>query len=68
MTAKSPNLQGVRTTATGANGDYVFANVPPGDYTITFSLQGFQTQTKTITLVASQTSRLDANISRDGRR
>jgi outer membrane receptor for ferrienterochelin and colicin len=62
VTAKSPSLQGIRTTATGANGDYVFANVPPGDYTITFTLQGFQTVTKTITLSASQTSRLDTNI------
>ena len=63
VTAKSPHLQGTRTTVTGASGDYIFANVPPGDYTITFTLSGFQTQTKTIMLASSQMSRLDTNMS-----
>src|SRR5664280_2713808 len=63
VTATSPHLQGTRTTVTGASGDYVFANVPPGDYTITFTLSGFQTQTKPITLASSQVHRLDANMS-----
>jgi hypothetical protein len=63
VTAKSPSLQGSRTTVTGASGDYVFANVPPGEYTITFSISGFQTQTKPATLAASQVSRLDVNMS-----
>src|ERR1035437_8077458 len=63
VTATSPHLQGTRTTVTGASGDYVFANVPPGDYTIPFTLSGFQTQTKPITLASSQVHRLDANMS-----
>ncbi len=63
VTAKSPNLQGTRTTVTGASGDYIFSNVPPGEYTITFTLSGFQTQTKPITLASSQVSRLDVNMS-----
>ena len=63
VTAKSPNLQGTRTTVTGASGDYIFSNVPPGEYTITFALSGFQTQTKPITLASSQTFRLDTNMS-----
>jgi outer membrane receptor for ferrienterochelin and colicin len=62
VTAKSPRLQGTRTTVTGTSGDYVFANMPPGEYTITFALSGFQTQTLPITLGASQQSRLDASL------
>jgi outer membrane receptor for ferrienterochelin and colicin len=62
VTAKSPRLQGTRTTVTGTSGDYVFANMPPGEYQITFALSGFQTQTLPITLGASQQSRLDANL------
>ena len=63
VTATSPNLQGTRTTSTGASGDYVFANVPPGEYTITFVLDGFKTQTLKVTLAGSRQSRLDANLS-----
>ena len=33
VTAKSPALQGTRTAVTSTNGDFVFPNVPPGDYT-----------------------------------
>ena len=63
VTAKSPHLQGVRSTTTSVNGGYVFANIPPGDYTITYALSGFQTVTKTIRLSASQVSSLDAVMS-----
>ena len=50
VTAKSPALQGTRTTVTGANGTYVLANLPPGEYQITFTIQGFKAQTLTKTL------------------
>ncbi len=63
MTAKAPTLQGTRTTVTSANGDYVFNNLPPGDYTITFSLASFQTRTETLPLRASEKKSLDAEIS-----
>ncbi len=62
VTAKSPALQGTRTTVTGANGDYVLANLPPGDYQITFAIQGFKAQTLNKTLGASQQASLDANL------
>ena len=56
----SPVLQGTRTTSTKANGDYVFVGMPPGDYTVTFTLQGMQTVTKPgIALTASQEVTLD---------
>ena len=63
VVAKSPALQGTRTTVTGGAGDYVFVNMPPGDYTIAYSLSGFQPLSKTIKLAASQNSQLDAKLS-----
>ena len=63
VSAKSPSLQGSRSTVTGSAGDYVFANVPPGEYTIVFSLSGFQTVTKSVKLSASQQTQLDAKMS-----
>jgi outer membrane receptor protein involved in Fe transport len=64
VTAKSPALQGSRTTQTGANGDYVFVSLPPGEYTVTFALAGFQPQTKPpIRLNAGASSDLDAALS-----
>src|SRR5262249_22594764 len=66
VTAKSPNLQGSRTAVTSANGDYVFPNLPPGEYTVSFEISGFETQTKTIRLGASQNVTLDANLALKG--
>ena len=63
VTAKSPALQGTRTTVTGGSGDYVFVNMPPGDYTISFAISGFQTVTRSIKLAASQSSQLDTTLS-----
>ncbi len=63
VTATSPALQGSRTTVTGSSGDYAFATVPPGDYTLTFALQGFQTVTKNVKAGASQQYQIDATLS-----
>ncbi|HEY3119819.1 MAG TPA: TonB-dependent receptor [Vicinamibacteria bacterium] len=41
VTAQSPNLQGTRTVTTSANGAYIIALLPPGDYTITVHMSGF---------------------------
>jgi outer membrane receptor for ferrienterochelin and colicin len=41
VTASSPVLQGTRVAVTSANGDYIIPFLPPGDYTVTFELQGF---------------------------
>ena len=53
-TAKSPNLQGSREAVTSENGDYILTGLPSGPYTITFSLGGFQTQTRTVVLAPTQ--------------
>jgi hypothetical protein len=60
VNASSPNLQGVRTVVTTENGDYVIPLLPPGVYTISFELSGFEKITKTGTLAPTQTLPLDA--------
>jgi hypothetical protein len=44
--ARSDVLPGPRSTVTGANGEYRLPALPPGSYTVTFSLSGMQTQTR----------------------
>jgi len=66
VTLKSPSLQGERVTSTSANGDYSFVGIPPGDYTVTFALQGFQGVTKTIRLTAGQPATQDAALALSG--
>lgn len=41
--AKGSNLVGSRTTVTDENGAYRFPALPPGVYTLTYSLEGFKT-------------------------
>lgn len=42
VTAQSDALQGQRTAFTGINGDYILRGLPAGNYTVTYSLDGFQ--------------------------
>ena len=63
VTAKSPNLQGVRTTVTSVNGDYYFANLPPGEYTIRMELSGFSPHEETVRVGASQKVTVNAVMS-----
>jgi hypothetical protein len=63
VTVKSPNLQGTRTAVTSGAGDYIFALLPPGDYTVTFELAGMQTVTRSVILTAARSDhRLDAEL------
>lgn len=43
VTISSPNMQGTRTDATNADGEYRFPAVPPGEYRISYELAGFGT-------------------------
>src|SRR5687767_13551698 len=61
-TAKSPNLQGAREAVTSANGDYILTGLPPGPYTITFSLPGFQTHTRNVVLAPTQVLPLEVTL------
>ncbi len=68
VTISSPALQGKRSTATGASGDYIFRQLPPGSarggnaYTITFALSGMKTAQKTIDVSLGGSTRQDATL------
>ena len=54
VTVEGPNLQGPRSAVTSANGDYIVPLLPPGSYTVTFELSGFQRKQNTVTLAPAQ--------------
>ncbi|MBZ5587987.1 MAG: TonB-dependent receptor [Acidobacteriia bacterium] len=43
VTLRSPALQGVRQTVSAVNGDFLVANLAPGEYTVGLKMKGFQT-------------------------
>ncbi len=58
------NLIGKRTVVTVENGTYQMLGMPTGSYKVVFSLEGFQTITKTgINLDLGKTYKLDATMS-----
>ncbi len=56
--AKSPNLQGTRSSITDAEGRFNLTPLPPGSYTITTTLAGFGTKTQTVQLGLTQIAAL----------
>jgi hypothetical protein len=46
VTISSPSMQGVRTDITREDGVYRFSAVPPGEYTVTYELGGFEKITR----------------------
>lgn len=62
VTVASPGLQGSRTTTTGDAGGYHFPALPPGNYTVTFDLEGMQKVDKSAVVNLSQTSRADVEM------
>lgn len=57
--ATSPNLPGVRTSVTSANGDFRLPLLPPGSYTVTFTLGDESTRTRATQVRLQQRSVLD---------
>jgi len=43
VTISSPSMQGTRNAVTDADGTYRFPAIPPGEYKITYELEGFST-------------------------
>src|SRR6478672_4870530 len=60
VTVRSKALMGVRTTVSTGTGDYNLPGLSPGDYTITFGLEGMQTVTRNMTLALGLPTRVDA--------
>src|SRR5450756_3188731 len=56
ITAASPAMQGTRSAVTSANGDFIIPFLPPGDYTVTIELQGFQQQKKAVSVAMAAVS------------
>src|SRR5262245_23327440 len=54
VNAESDNLQGIRTTVTSENGDYIITLLPSGVYKLSFELSGFERQQRTVTLAPTQ--------------
>jgi thermitase len=52
---------GTRSTVSDANGNYTISNVPEGSYTVTASKDGYETSSKNVTVLSSQT--ITANFS-----
>src|SRR5579864_6108546 len=59
ITVTSSALQGVRTVVSNANGDFLLALLPPGDYEVSFELEGFHKVQKSARIAAAQTTNLD---------
>ncbi len=53
VTAKSPALIGSQSSVTETDGRFRFPSLPPGSYTLTFELSGFQTLTRQNIAVAT---------------
>src|SRR3954466_8844631 len=64
--AKSNILPAPRTTVSGADGIYQLPALPPGTYTLTFTLQGFQTVTRQSQVQLSEATLADAKLAVQG--
>lgn len=63
VTFASPNLLGVRAVVTDAQGSYSAPPLAPGEYDITFELEGYQTVTQKVRLNAGQDHEVNARLS-----
>ena len=61
--ARSTVLPGPRVTVTGASGDYQLPALPPGQYTVTFTLSGMQTITRNADVLLAQDVAINATMS-----
>jgi outer membrane receptor protein involved in Fe transport len=62
VTISSPALQGTRVAYTDVNGNYNFAALPPGDYTVNFTMESMQPVTTTTRVSLGGTARANANM------
>jgi hypothetical protein len=62
VTATSPNLQGSRVGVTGPNGTYRIGPLPPGDYQVSYELDGFATLTREVKISAAVNTASDVSM------
>ena len=63
VAAAGPPLAGdIRVVVTGGDGDYAFEALPPGAYTLTFTLPGFEELTRSLELAAGSAPTVDVNL------
>lgn len=60
--ARSNVLPGPRVTTSGGNGDYRLPALPPGEYTVTFTLSGMQTVSRRAVVQLAQETSLEAKL------
>ncbi len=62
VTISSPSLQGVRVTSTDVNGSYIFPSIPPGNYTVTFEMEGMAPVVRTTRVALNASERVNADM------
>ena len=62
VTATSPMLQGERIAVTTENGDFLLVFLPPGEYDVSISLDGFKTLQQRTRVAAAEVARLNATL------
>lgn len=60
--ARGNVLPQARVTTTSENGDYRLPVLPPGTYTVTFSLAGMQTVTRNVQVLLNQTATVNVSL------
>jgi hypothetical protein len=60
--ARSTVLPQARVTTTENDGDYSLPELPPGDYSVTFSLSGMGTQTRNVRVLLDQNSTVNTTL------
>ncbi len=64
--ASSDSLPRARATISDQNGVFRLPALPPGDYTVTFSLSGMETVTQEVAVLLQQTTRINAVLQPEG--
>ena len=63
VAAAAPELAGdIRVAVTGGDGGYAFEALPPGGYTLTFTLPGFEELTRTVELAPASAPTVDVRL------
>lgn len=62
VVAASASLQGVRTVVTSNSGDYLIPVLPPGTYSVSFELSGFQTARRTQLVATAYNAAVDVTL------